>query len=98
LLRAERMNRALRIKTAIETQFAPERLDIVDDSGAHAGHHGSSAAGETHFSVTVVSAAFEGLRPVDRQRQVYATLAEEFKAGLHALDLRVLTPSEARKP
>lgn len=81
----------------IETRFAPEHLEIVDDSGRHAGHLGSDEVGETHFSVIVVAAAFEGIRPVDRQRQIHAGLVEEFKSGLHALDLRVLTPAEARK-
>ena len=38
--------------------FAPERLDVIDDSRRHAGHAGARPGGETHFSVHIVSQAF----------------------------------------
>ena len=77
-------------------RFAPTRLDIVDDSARHAGHAGARPGGETHFTVTVVSAAFAGLGRVARQRLVYETLAGELKGGVHALALTTLTPGEER--
>lgn len=48
-----------------------------------------------HYTVTVVSDAFEGKRPVARQQQVYAPLAEVIAAGtIHAVNIRALTPTE----
>jgi BolA protein len=73
------------------------RLEIVDDSHRHAGHAGARPEGETHFSVTVVSAAFAGLSRVDRQRRVHAALAAELRTRVHALALRTLTPDEAAR-
>jgi len=85
---AERMRRKL------EAAFSPTRLEIVDDSHRHAGHVGASPEGETHFSVTIVAAAFSGAARVARQRLVYAALAEELRGGVHALQLRTLAPDE----
>lgn len=50
---------------------------------------------ETHFAVTVVSEAFEGQRALQRHRAVNNALANEFAAGLHALEIRAQTPAEA---
>ena len=77
-------------------RFAPTRLDIVDDSARHAGHAGARPGGETHFTVTVVSAVFAGLGRVARQRLVYETLAAEMTGGVHALAMTTLTPEEER--
>lgn len=84
------------IARKLTDRFAPARLDIVDDSARHAGHAGARPGGETHFTVTVVSAAFAGLGRVARQRLVYETLAAELTGGVHALALRTLTPDEER--
>jgi BolA protein len=79
-------------------RFAPTRLEIIDDSARHAGHAGhpggAGQGGETHFTVTLVSAAFAGLSRVARQRLVYATLADELAGSVHALSLTTLTPGE----
>ena len=55
---------------------------------------GPIRCGETHFNITVVSAAFEGKSRVARQRLVYEIVAEELKERVHALGLKTLTPSE----
>ena len=80
--------------------LAPVRLEIEDDSGRHAGHHheggmDGKAGGESHFNVTVVSAAFEGQGRVQRQRAVNELLREELAGPVHALSIRALTPGEA---
>lgn len=78
--------------------LAPQRLNIVDDSEKHKGHAGYREGGETHFRVEVVSAAFAGQNRVARQRRVYEILSEELAAGVHALQLKTLTPEEDQKP
>jgi BolA protein len=84
------------IRRKLTERFAPVRLDLVDESHRHAGHLGARPEGETHFALTIVSAAFAGLSRVARQRLVYATLAAELASRVHALSLTTLTPEEDR--
>jgi BolA protein len=84
---------ALRAK--LSAAFAPIRLDVVDESHRHAGHAGARPEGETHFRVEIVAAAFAGKNRVERQRLVYAVLAEELRDRVHALQLTTKTPEEA---
>lgn len=85
------------IRAKLEAAFAPERLDVRDDSARHHGHAGWQEGGETHFHVTIVSPAFEGLNRVDRHRRVHELLDAELKGRVHALTLTLLTPAEAAK-
>jgi BolA protein len=85
---------AARIRDTLEAAFAPVRLEITDDSHRHAGHGGARPGGETHFTVAVVSAAFEGRSRVERQRLVYEALRAELAGPVHALALKTLTPAE----
>ena len=83
------------IRQKLTAAFAPEALSVTDESAHHAGHAGAQPGGETHFNVRIVSAQFTGLTRVERQRRIYAALEAEFRAGLHALSLKALTPAEA---
>ena len=84
------------IREKLIAAFAPDELVIADESARHAGHSGARPGGETHFNVRIVSAAFDGTSRVERQRRVYAALAEEMRGPVHALALATLTPAEAR--
>jgi BolA protein len=75
--------------------FAPERLDVIDESHRHAGHAGARPGGETHYSVHIVSQAFRGKSRIERHRMVNATLAGELQGGVHALAIRAAAPGEA---
>ena len=88
------MRVADRIRSKLETAFAPVRLSVVDDSERHKGHAGHRPEGETHFNVEIVSAAFAGLSRVERQRRVYAALAEELAGPVHALSIVARSPGE----
>jgi BolA protein len=82
------------IRAKLAEALRPTRLHIEDEGHLHAGHAGSREHGGGHFRVTVVSADFEGVGPVARHRRVYAVLADEMKARIHALALTTLTPAE----
>jgi BolA protein len=88
------MTMADSIREKLTAALAPEVLEVVDESAKHEGHSGSRPGGETHFNVRIVSKAFEGISRVERQRRVYAALAEELKSRVHALSLTTLTPAE----
>jgi BolA protein len=83
------------METLLKTQFAPVHIALTDDSARHAGHAGAAPGGETHYKLSLVSTAFDGLSRVARQRLVYQALHEEFDTGLHALSLDLKTPGEA---
>ena len=81
-----------RIRDSLEQAFKPELLEITDDSAKHAGHAGASPDGETHYTVHIISEAFEGLSRVQLQRAINMVLAPEFESGLHALSLKASAP------
>jgi BolA protein len=83
-----------RIRQKLTARFAPLQLDIADESHRHQGHAGARPEGETHFSVTIVAAAFAGQSRVARQRLVYEALAEELATRVHALSLSARAPGE----
>jgi BolA protein len=89
------LSRANRIETLLRAALSPTSLMLEDESGKHAGHAGARPGGETHYKLRLVSAAFDGLSRVARQRLVYQALREEFDTGLHALSLDLKTPVEA---
>jgi len=58
-----------------------------------------SVSGEgCNFSVAVVGEIFEGMTPVRRQQKVLAAVREPLASGaLHAIGMKVYTPSEWRR-
>jgi BolA protein len=88
------MKIADRIRTKLTESLSPVRLEIRDESDRHLGHAGHDGRGESHFSVEIVSPAFEGKSRVERQRVVYGLLQAELAERVHALALRTLTPAE----
>ena len=51
-----------------------------------------------HWFATIVSARFEGQRPVQRQRMVYATLGDKMHTDeVHALSMKTFSPTEWAK-
>ena len=90
------ISRYSRIRETLEAAFSPSSLEIVDESAKHARHAAlkNLPAGETHFHVVMVSAAFTGQSRVVRARAVHQALDAEFKTGLHALSLNLAAPLE----
>ncbi|MHC3127677.1 transcriptional regulator [Brevundimonas sp. GN22] len=90
------------IRQKLDAALSPQRLLIEDDSWRHAGHHhdggmDAQPGGESHFNLTVVSAAFEGQSRVNRQRMVQKLLAYELAGPIHALSISAKTPTEDEK-
>lgn len=82
------------LEQKLTAAFAPDQLDVADDSARHAGHAGARPGGESHFNVVIRAAAFEGVSRVARQRMVYAAVAEELAGPVHALSVKALAPGE----
>jgi BolA protein len=92
---AAAMNTKDAIIDKLREAFAPESLDVTDESHLHEGHAGHRPGGETHFRVYIVSPAFEGKSRIERHRMINATLAGELKASVHALAIKAVAPGEA---
>lgn len=74
--------------------FAPESLDVVDESDQHQGHAGHRPGGQTHYRVYIVAEAFRGKSRIDRHRMINTALAAELAGGVHALAIHAKAPGE----
>ncbi len=69
----------------------PDQLEVIDESGQHAGHAGANGMGAgTHFRVRIACAQFDGRSRVARHRLVYDALQDFIDRGVHALAIEVL--------
>ncbi|QPQ54448.1 BolA family transcriptional regulator [Allosphingosinicella flava] len=85
---------AAEITKRLTESLDPSHLVVRDDSEMHRGHAGHDPRGESHFTVEMVSARFQGLSRVQRQRLVNEALAELLKERVHALAIRAKAPGE----
>ena len=83
---------ATEVEQRLRDRLAPTRLEVIDESGAHAGHGGANAEGYgTHFRVRIATPRFAGLSRVERHRRVYDALADFIDpGGVHALAIEEL--------
>ena len=90
------------IETKLKKAFSPERLAVINESHLHAGHHHVESRpsrrirrqGRDAFPGRLVSPAFAGMSRIERHRAVNAALADELKAGVHALAIEPAAPGE----
>jgi BolA family transcriptional regulator, general stress-responsive regulator len=89
----------MQVKTIIADKlaaaFAPQSLEVVDESHRHEGHAGHRPGGQTHFRVYIVSEAFRGKSRIERHRMINEALASELTSGVHALAIHASAPGEA---
>jgi BolA protein len=83
--------RIVRMRELLTAAFAPQYLQVTDDSHRHIGHAGARD-GRGHFTVEIVSDAFAGMAPLARHRAIYAALGEMMSTDIHALSMRVNIP------
>ena len=75
----------------LSEKLAPTEVEVVDESGAHAGHAGANGTGfGTHFRVRIASPLFTGRSRVAQHRLVYDALQEFIDQGVHAIAIEVL--------
>lgn len=72
---------AEQLQSLIAAGLACEHLEVEGDG--------------RHWSAVIVSAEFEGKRPIARHQRVYATLGAKIRNDeVHALSMKTLTPAE----
>lgn len=78
----------------LNSALSPTAIDLIDDSEQHRGHGGHNPEGESHFTLKIQSAAFNGKSRVERQRMIYAALGDLMHARVHALSIKAKAPGE----
>lgn len=85
--------RSQRLHSILRDNLAPTYLHIENESSRHQ----VPKDAQTHFKVTMVSAAFNGLRRIERHQLINDLMKSELQTGLHALSLALYTPEEWQK-
>ena len=83
------MSIADEMRTRLEATFAPDSLEIEDESESHRGHAGYQEGGESHWRITIKSAEFVGMSRLERHRAVHAALGNDVIGRIHALALQI---------
>ena len=86
------------VESALRERLAslePVRLELIDESGQHAGHAGARPSGGSHWRLTIVSEAFRGQSAVARHRMVYEALGDLMKSDVHALRIEASAPEQS---
>ncbi|QIL69237.1 BolA family transcriptional regulator [Diaphorobacter sp. HDW4B] len=75
----------------LQRTLNPTQLEVIDESGQHAGHVGANGTGfGTHFRVRIASPLFEGKSRVAKHRLVYDSLQTFIDNGAHAIAIEIL--------
>ncbi len=82
------MGIADQIHHRLTAAFAPEALEVRDESEQHRGHAGHREGGESHFHVAIRAPAFAGMSRLARHRAVHLALGD-LMGRIHALGLTV---------
>lgn len=77
------------MKVRLEAAFAPDELEIIDESEKHRGHAGYQEGGQSHFQVRIRAGAFSELSRIERHRAVHKALGADLVGRIHALGLDV---------
>lgn len=86
-------DRIERIRAALSEQLDTNDIAIVDDGHKHVGHT-AWQQGLGHFSVTIRSPRFAGVKPLQRHKLIYDALGSLMQTDVHALQIRALAPDE----
>lgn len=88
---ADRTPMATRMAQRLREQLQAEPLEVLDESGLHAGHAGANGTGYgTHFRVRISSPLFTGKTRVAQHRLVYDALQDFIdQEGVHAIAIEV---------
>jgi len=77
---ADRYTRLLQL---LKAGFPHAKVELFDDSAAHAGHaHGQD--GETHYRLRITDTSFHGKPRIAIHREILAAVKPETDAGMHS--------------
>ncbi|MEL6957651.1 MAG: BolA family protein [Pseudomonadota bacterium] len=77
------------IRTRLQDAFAPDHLNVINESHLHAGHAGDDGTGESHWRVEISSPSFAGQSRIAKHRALHGALGRDIMARIHALSLKI---------
>ena len=83
------MNRTKRIQVIIEKNFNEFSISVTDDSLAHRGHNNFDGKEETHIKIELKKKFNLDINRLVIHKKINTLLSEEFKLGLHALQIKI---------
>ena len=83
------MKRIKRIEEILKKNLSDYRLDIVDSSNLHKGHGNFNGSGETHITLYLHSKKKKKINRISIHRYINSLLQNEFKQGLHSLEIKI---------
>ena len=83
------MNRTKRIQDIIEKNFNEFSVLVTDDSLAHKGHNNFDGKEETHLIIELKKKFNLDIKRLEIHKKINTLLSEEFKIGLHALQIKI---------
>jgi len=87
------------IEKKLRAAFNPGRLEVINESHLHAGHHHQDGTafdgtGETHFRIRIEAQTFSDMKRLDRHRAINHVLKTELNQKIHALAIEAKAPGE----
>ena len=83
------MNRKQRIDKILSNKFDNFLLEIIDNSNLHKGHNNFTGSGETHIKIILTKKNNDPLNKLYIHRMINNLLEDEFKNGLHSLEIKI---------
>ena len=83
------MNRKQRIDKILSNKFDNFLLEIVDNSNLHKGHNNFTGNNETHIKIILTKKNKIPTNRINIHRIINNLLEEEFKSGLHSLEIKI---------
>tara|TARA_B100000029_G_C16857516_1_gene698009 strand:- start:42 stop:296 length:255 start_codon:yes stop_codon:yes gene_type:complete len=84
------MNRTKKIENILKKEFSDFSLNIIDDSDSHIGHDNFNGNGETHIIVELERLLNFKINRLEIHKKINFLLKEEFKLGLHSLQIKII--------
>lgn len=82
----ENLTLTQQLDAKMREEFAPQSLEIINESHLHAGHQPVfDGTGESHMRIRMVSEKLNGLSRVAIHRAINTACSDAFERGLHAL-------------
>ena len=83
------MKRKQRIDEILSKKLEDFSLEIVDNSNLHQGHNNFTGSGETHIKIILTKKDNSPFNRLNIHRIINNLLKEEFKSGLHSLEIKI---------
>ena len=83
------MNRKQRIDKILSNKFKDFLLEIIDNSNLHKGHNNFTGNDETHIKIILTKKNEIPTNRLNIHRIINNLLEEEFKSGLHSLEIKI---------